>query len=77
MIRKRDERKSPERFGDKDVGDLAVLLKVLSQFISRHVLCAAANKDFTVIGTRLQDTQQEPQEISHHCATLPTEFQAS
>lgn len=69
MIRKRDERKSPERFGDKDVGDLAVLLKVLSQFISRHVLCAAANKDFTIIGTRLQDTQQEP-EISHHSATL-------
>lgn len=69
MIRKRDKRKSPERFGDKDVGNLAVLHKVLSQFIGRHVLCAAANKDFTIIGTRLQDRQQKP-EISCRCGIL-------
>lgn len=65
MIRKRDKCKCPKRFGDKDVSNLAVLHKVLSQFIGSHVLCAAANKDFTVIGTGLRDKQQK-HEISCH-----------
>lgn len=55
MICKSDKRKCPERFGDKHISNLAVLHEVLSQFISSHVLCAAANKDFTIIRTGLQN----------------------
>lgn len=69
MISKCDKRERPERFGDKDVSNLAILHEVLSQFISSHVLCAATNKHFTIIGTRLEDKKQK-YETGCHCGML-------
>ena len=68
MICKRHKRKCSERLGDKDIGNLAVLHEVLSQFVSSHVLCAAANKDLTIVGTRLQTKQKR--ETIWRCGTL-------
>lgn len=47
VISKCDECKCPERLGDEDISDFAILHKVLPQVISCHILCTAANKDFT------------------------------
>ena len=47
IICKCDKCKRSERFGDKDISDFTILHEVLPQFISCHVLCTAANKDFT------------------------------
>lgn len=57
VISKCDKSKCPERFGDEDISDFAILHEVLPQVIRRHVLCTSTNKDFTaphwLIGTRL------------------------
>lgn len=47
IISKCDKCKGSERFGDEDISDFTILHEVLPQVISRHVLCAAADKDFT------------------------------
>lgn len=45
-IEKGDKSKSPEGLGNEDIGDLAILRKVLAKVFGSHVLCAPAHKDF-------------------------------